>query len=93
MVDIYGIWNTWNVVEIYKALNVIMAFHNLLLYPTLVRQCGDDDEEGGDGGGDDGDDTDDDVYFGEYLHYPGLIIKTHNFHSCRNSVTKVSGPI
>ena len=56
------------------------------------------DDEGGEGGdgcndGDDGDETDDDVYFGEYLHYPGLIIKTHNFHSCRNSVTKVSGPI
>ena len=83
-------------VEIYKALNVIMAFHILLLYPTLVRQCGDDDVEGGDGGngsGDDGDDTDDDVYFGEYLHYPGLIIKAHNFHSCGNFVTKVSGPI
>ena len=53
MVDIYGIWNTWNVVEIYKALNVIMAFHNLLLYPTLVRQCGDDEY---------GDDTDHGVY-------------------------------
>ena len=43
--------------------------------------------------GDDGDDSDDGVYFGEYLNYPGLIIKTHNFHSCGNSVTKVSGPI
>ena len=76
-------------VEIYKALNVIMAFHILLLYPALVRQCGDDDDEGGD----DGDDTDDGVYFGEYLHYPGLLIRTYNFHSRGNSVTKVSGPI
>ena len=53
------------------------------------------DDEGGEGGGsgDDGDDTDDDVYFGEYLHYPALIIKTQNSRSCGNSVTKVSGPI
>ena len=41
-------------VEIYKALNVIMAFHILLLYPTLVRQCGDDDDDGGDDGEDHG---------------------------------------
>ena len=79
-------------VEIYKALNVIMAFHILLLYPTLVRQCGDDDDDGGDDDGG-GDDTDDGVYFGEYLHYPGLLIRTYNFHSRGNSVTKVSGPI
>ena len=69
-----------------------MASHNLLLYPTLVRQSGDDDDEGG-GSGDDGDDTDDGVYFVEYLHYPALIIKTQNSRSCGNSVTKVSGPI
>ena len=69
-----------------------MASHILLLYPNLVRQSGDDDDEDG-GSGDDGDDTDDGVYFGEYLHYHGLLIKTHNFHSCGNSVTKVSGPI
>ena len=90
MEDIYGIWNIWNMDEIYKALNVIMASQNLLLYPSLVRQCGENDDEGGD----DGDDTDDDVFFGDDLHYPGLIINiTHNFHGCENSVTKVSGPI
>ena len=76
--------------EIYKALNVIMASQNLLLYPSLVRQCGENDDEGGD----DGDDTDDDIFFGDDLHYPGLIINiTHNFHGCGNSVKKVSGPI
>ena len=47
-------------IEIYNALNVIMASHNLLLYPTLIRQCGDDDDEGGD--------EDDGVYFGDYLN-------------------------
>ena len=67
----------------------------ILLWSDSVVTGDDEGGEGGDGcnDGDDGDETDDDVYFGEYLHYPGLIIKAHNFHSCGNCVTKVSGPI